>query len=475
MRRRRKETTPISLHEKLKYIILTLVIPFVICMIFVLIILSIYAYKYSQITHNVTVGSKFGIDFKSNVDLKMYHYCVGSKEQTKLPVKEVEVAINLAESLQQTTSRKESQDTLENILNYCANLEKRMYTLAQTKDYDSRKLQLENNIYVLTKLIQDSMIDYIYYEAGYMSTVESVMTKNCIILVCLTMLIVLFTTTLVLGRAFRFTYAITDPINALIQNVKSVGKGNFAIQNVVSDSYEINNLDEGIQKMARKIDALLDSVKEEQLLQHKTELMLLQAQVSPHFLYNTMDTIIWLVECEMNEEAVQMITDLSVFFRTMLSSGDDIITLREELRHTKSYLDIQQVRYLDILAFSIDCPEELMECRLPKLSLQPLVENALYHGVKEKRGKSTICIRCEKKENSIQIVVEDDGIGMTEEELNTVKESLVRKEKRGFGLRAVQERIKLYYGEGYGIEMTSQKGSGTTVIIRIPEKNQPIS
>lgn len=472
MKKNKKDT---SLHEKLRRIILMLIIPLVCCMLLTLFLLFVYAYKYSQMTHNVNVSSKFGIDFKADIDLKMYHFTVGSKEQRKLPVKEVQSAIEIAYSLQSTTYLKESNESLRNVINYCTNLEKKMYLLAQTKDYDSRKVQLENNIYVLTRLIQRSMMDYIYYEACYMSKIEAIMTRNCIMLVCSALAIVIFTAVLVFGRTLRFTHSITDPIKKLCENVKRVGKGEFGIPKVESDSYEINNLDEGIQRMARKISILLKNVKEEQLLHHKTELMLIQAQVSPHFLYNTLDTIIWLVECERNEEAVQMITDLSVFFRTMLSSGADIISLRDELRHTRSYLDIQQVRYRDILSFTIDCPEELLEVKLPKLSLQPLVENALYHGVKEKRGKSTIAISCEEKDHEVWIQIRDDGSGMSEEELEQVRQSITQKQKKGFGLRAVQERIELYYGEGYGITMESEKGKGTTVFIRLPEKIKLIS
>ncbi|BBF42438.1 two-component sensor kinase YesM [Lachnospiraceae bacterium KM106-2] len=475
MRREGKVPKTRSLHEKLRYIILTMVLAIILCMVFVIGTLWIYAYQYSKITHNVNVSSKFGINFKTDIDLKMYHFMIGSKEQTNLPVTEVEDAIVIAESLQNTTYRKESKEAIENVINYCENLKKRMYEMAKTKTYQERKTQLNNNIYVLTNLIQNRMMDYIYYEAGSMSELEAKMTRNSIESVCLAILVIILITFLMLRRCLKFSRSITDPIVKLCQNVGQVGQGEFFIPNVESDSYEINHLNDGIQRMAEKIFILIQNIKADQLLQHKTELMLLQAQINPHFLYNTLDTIIWLVESNKNEDAVQMISELAIFFRTMVSKGEDVITLKDELEHTKSYLSIQQARYRDILEFSIDCPEGVLNCSIPKLTLQPLVENALYHGVKEKRGKSSIKVICTVKDDTIYITVEDTGNGMSPNRLQEVRNAMNTDDKTGFGLKAVDERIKLYYGEAYNLQIDSIEGMGTTVRICIPEKNEPFS
>ena len=183
-------------------------------------------------------------------------------------------------------------------------------------------------------------------------------------------------------RSFRLTYSITKPISEILHNIKKVGKGEYKTINVVSaDSVEIQELDAGTRKMAGRIEGLLENVRKEQEVQHMTELQLIQAQVNPHFLYNTLDTIVWLVEGGMQQDAVDMITSLSVFFRTSLSKGKDIIPLSEEKRHTLSYLEIQQFRYRDILEFELSIPKELDGIQVPKLSIQPLAENALYHGI----------------------------------------------------------------------------------------------
>ena len=233
---------------------------------------------------------------------------------------------------------------------------------------------------------------------------------------------------------------------------------------------EVKNLDQGIQKMARRIQTLLENVKEEERKQHMTQLELLQAQVSPHFLYNTLDTIVWMVEADMHDEAIEMLTHLSMFFRTALSKGEDVISLFDEVLHTKSYLEIQQIRYSDILEYSINLPEEFEMISLPKLTLQPLVENALYHGVKEKRGQSKITITFDDAGDDIIIQVLDDGIGMKEERLQEVKEGLKQNNNVGFGLAAVQGRLVLYFGAGYGIDIWSKYGEGTRIRVRIPKK-----
>ncbi len=457
-----------SLYQKQRYIILSLALPLVLCMIAALGVFAGYAWQYRKVTHNVTIGSSFNLNFKENLDLKMYHYSVSSRQQAELPVGDVEEAVRIARSLKDTTSYKESREALFNVLDYCDNLKTKMYMLEKTESYDSRQAQLENNIYVLTNLIQGKMLDYIYYEAGYLSQIgQEMMSSITAAIFCIggVMLLVVFT---VLKRSLSFSRGITQPISGLCENVRLIGEGQFEVAAVEVDDYEIAKLDSGIRNMAHRISRLLENVKQEEMLHHKMQLQLLQAQINPHFLYNTLDMIVWLVECGMNEEAVKMLGDLSVFFRTTLSKGEDIITLREEVTHTRSYLDIQQVRYRDILDFEIVLPADLEEVCLPKLTLQPLAENALYHGVKEKRGKSKIWISCRLEGETVVLEVRDNGIGIPKERLQELKEALNSRQRIGFGMSAVQERLLLFYGEPYGMSVCSEYGKGTSVEIRLP-------
>ena len=222
--------------------------------------------------------------------------------------------------------------------------------------------------------------------------------------------------------------------------------------------------------MAGRIEGLLENVRKEQEAQHMTELQLIQAQVNPHFLYNTLDTIVWLVEGGMEQDAVDMITSLSVFFRTSLSKGKDIIPLSEEERHTLSYLEIQQSRYRDILEFEIRIPKELESVMVPKLTLQPLAENALYHGIKNKRGKGKILIEGFDLGDDMMLRVTDNGQGMTPQRLHEVQEAIQTGERAGFGLAAVSERIALYYGPGYGLKISSVEGEGTVMEVYMAKR-----
>lgn len=460
-----------SLNKKLQMIMLSLIIPLIICIVGLECMNIAYIVRYEKITHNVTVCADFNNHFKENVDLKMYYYTVGSKYQTELPIEDVEQAIETAESLLNTTESDDSKKELNHFLDYCSTLEERMIALSETKEYDSRQTQLENNIYVLTGLIEKKLMEYIYCEVSYLALLEKKVTFNMKIIIGITSLVIVAITIYVFVKALRYTKSIIDPINKLCKNIEKIGQGEYELSKVESEYYEISQLDTGIQKAEVRIEQLIQNIKEEEELQNKMQFQLIQAQINPHFLYNTLDTIVWLVESRKNQEAIGLLTDLSVFFRTALSKGEDIITLKDEVKHTESYMSIQQIRYRDILDYEINLPENLGNIKIPKLTLQPLTENALYHGVKEKRGKSKIEINFFEQEDNVLIVIRDDGIGMAPEKLRELQENLENGTRGlGFGVATVHERIKLYFGEEYGLNISSVYGKGTTVEVLIPKK-----
>ena len=188
----------------------------------------------------------------------------------------------------------------------------------------------------------------------------------------------------------RIAKSISEPIVDLCNKTKLVGKGDFTVRALNSETEEVRILSKNFNQMVRRIEQLVEDVTKEQMNLRKTELELLQSQINPHFLYNTLDTIIWFAADGQNEQVVQMVQDLSTFFRECLSKGEGLISLKDELLHVESYLKIQSVRYQDILDFSIDVPEEILGSNIIKMTLQPLVENALYHGIKRRREKGKI-------------------------------------------------------------------------------------
>ncbi|KPV47456.1 histidine kinase, partial [Kouleothrix aurantiaca] len=205
--------------------------------------------------------------------------------------------------------------------------------------------------------------------------------------------------------------------------------------------------------MVGKIKELLAAKIEEHENLKKAELRALQAQINPHFLYNTLDTIIWMAEARRMDQVVELVRVLSRFFRITLSKGKDWITMRDEIEHVESYLAIQKMRYRDILDYRIDIPADMRDGQMLKLTLQPLVENALYHGIKNKRSGGTITVRGSRLPGDLlQIQVEDNGAGITPERLDEIRALLASDTgdtvvgEGGYGISNVKQRIKLYYG-----------------------------
>ena len=387
----------------------------------------------------------------------------------------MEDAQEIMQKLRRNTYNNNGVKSLNSLDSYLENLRQRMLQLVEIKEYDKRMEFMDSNIRIITGLIMQEMQNYIYNESMYLVQVEKSLTHRVKLLISGMAVLLIATLGILMRRSFRLTDGIIQPVNIMLDKVKKVGRGKFDMIPIEAEIEEIEELDEGINKMARKISALLENVRQEKEMQHLTELQLIQAQVNPHFLYNTLDTIVWLIEGGMTDDAVEMISSLSIFFRTSLSKGNDIIPLSEEERHTLSYLEIQQYRYRDILEFEINIPKELSGIPVPKLSIQPLAENALYHGIKNRRGKGKILIEGREEEDALVLTVSDNGQGMTPERLHEVQEAIRTGERAGFGLAAVAERIALYYGPGYGMKIFSEEGKGTTVEIRLGKNIQPKS
>lgn len=464
----------------MRWMLFSTMIPMAVLIIVLLVVFWQYTNEYNKLSNNLAVSSEYNanyknssndMSFKAEVDMDIYYVTIGRKGKDDLPVKQVNKAIETVERLKTTTTKEESLRSLKYLTNYLENLKTRMNQLLEIRDYQKRQEFMENNTVILTALFEKEMQNYIYQEATQLVQVESQLAGNVRLTLMAMCGVLLVTMLLLFNRSFRLTYSITKPISEILHNIKKVGKGEYKnIAPVIADCIEIQELDEGTRKMAGRIEGLLENVRKEQDAQHLTELQLLQAQVNPHFLYNTLDTIVWLVEGGMEQDAVDMITSLSVFFRTSLSKGKDIISLAEEERHTLSYLEIQQSRYRDIMEFEIRIPKELEGVMVPKLTLQPLAENALYHGIKNKRGKGKILIEGFDLGEDMMLRVTDNGQGMTPERLKEVQDAICTGERAGFGLAAVSERIALYYGAGYGLRISSIEGEGTVIEVYLAKQ-----
>ena len=402
--------------------------------------------------------------------MKMYYYVIGSDYSDGLPIDEVDTAYALAQTLSQRFSNRNSLKAIESVLNLCENLKEKIYNIEATADYDSRMAQLETNVYILTELIQQYRYTYLYYEAGSLAQLHQALNYRLHVEMVLVFCSIAIIIALSLRQSLVSCRNITQPIHALGRRVERIGQGELTPQEPVpAKDRDLQVLSEGFEHMVVRINRLMEENRREQERLRNMELALLQAQINPHFLYNTLDAIVWLIETEQNEEAVGMVTSLSSFFRSSLSRGQDVITLQEEEVHVRSYLEIQQVRYKDILQYNIEMDPAARGCRIPKLTLQPLVENALYHGIKAKRGMGVICVRSHAEDGMVRLEVTDTGAGMTPERLAQVRSSLLSEQTVGFGMATVFRRLQLQYGSRCRIDVNSVQDQGTSVTIWIPD------
>lgn len=458
-----------TLKGKLKNLLISTIGPLGILLVISLVMFSSFSLRYANATGNISMASAFNRNFKDDIDLKMYYYAIESEYATGIPYEEVETALTLARDLESSTSNKDSLKAIHSVINLCEKLRDRIEQIRVTEEYDERIKQLEFNVYVTTEMIQNYMYTYLYYEAGELALIQRSMTVwlgiEIIGMALALVLIVGFTA----AKSFNISKGITQPLDVLYSRVQSIGEGDLTVREpVATDDVQLMALSNGFEEMVDRLKTQkeLNTAEAERI--RSMELMLLQAQINPHFLYNTLDTIIWLIETGKNEQAVEMVASLSNFFRTSLSKGRDVITLGEEELHVKSYLEIQQVRYKDILNYGISIDPELKNMKIPKLTLQPIVENALYHGIKLKRGLGCITIIGRREGDRICLEINDTGNGMTEAELKRVREELDAEHATGFGMSAVYKRLKLMFKDEVGFDIESDLGVGTTVRILIP-------
>ncbi len=275
---------------------------------------------------------------------------------------------------------------------------------------------------------------------------------------------------------FFISDALTHPILDLKEKMAQAESGNLEVRAHSSNSDEIADLCHSFNVMIGKIKELLDrNIKEQEELK-KSELKALQAQINPHFLYNTLDAIVWMTEANNKEQVVKITKTLSSFFRIVLSRGEEWISIEEEVEHIQSYLTIQKMRYRDILDYELVFDKNILGFRVLKLTLQPLVENAIYHGIKNKRKPGLIQVKGGILDgNTLLLEVLDNGGGMTAEKLRDVRKTLDRDMleidgDNGYGLKNVNQRIKLYYGKEWGVSVDSDQGVGTRVSVVIPAK-----
>lgn len=478
-----KNSIKYSIRRKLHLLAVWVAVPFLVMIVYLLVSMGNYSRTYDTLADNLTIANNYNLNFKEEMDESLYKLVVGyvtfdtigEDESLRDPYVLIAQLRSEFTKLMDITTESESRLWLESLLRNIDTLEKRVDDIKESLEtggrYHENIEMLDNNIYILTELIQDDIQYYIYYQTKSIGKVTNSLHQqvNEFIVICS-----ICVAALVLGVsvvAIGIVKGILKPIRQLYDAMEKMAEGDFSVRAQVKTKDEISLLADGFNNMAENMQSLIGKMKEDEQKLRRMDLRLLQEQINPHFLYNTLDTIVWLIEGNEPEQAVEMVVTLSDFFRLVLSKGKELITIKEEELHIKSYLEIQQRRYQDILEYEISIDRVLYDYQILKLTLQPIVENALYHGIKYKRAKGYIHIHGEKDGGIIRLTVRDNGAGMEESELLELRKEIERpckETEKGFGLANVNERIHMYFGAEYGMKIASQKGKGTTVEIIIP-------
>lgn len=286
--------------------------------------------------------------------------------------------------------------------------------------------------------------------------------------------IIIFTITIFLilfGNMF-ISNVVSDPIIKLEESLAYLESGSMDPDNIyLGGTHEIRHLSRTIKSMVRQMRKLMDDMVREQEEKTKSELDALQSQINPHFLYNTLDSVVWMVESERYQEAISMVTSLATLFRISLSKGNNIITIRDEITHASNYMSIQKVRFKNKFETNIDIDPAIENCITIKLIIQPLIENAIYYGVNNADDDGLIEVKGYEKDGDIFIEVSDNGMGIPPETVSTLltEKSKSRGKGSGIGLWNVNQRINLYFKGDYGLSINSELDEGTTVTIHLPK------
>ena len=472
-----------SINHKLTLLVAAAMLPFLCVAAYLLYALLSYGNAYDRVVRNMTMANSYNLSFKEEMDENLYKIVVSGTTFDEIPGSDsLEDPYELLDELQgdfrelesittDATSRRWLQNLLRNIDTLRERVDDIRLNLQESGHYDENIEMLDNNIYILTELIQDDIQYYIYYQTQSMEMMRASLNQQVFtFIVCMILLLAALTAFVAIIET-RISRSISGPILGLSQVTHEIAQGDFSVRADEKGDRELGALAASVNNMAEHLSVMVMQIREDERKMRKAELRLLQEQINPHFLYNTLDAIVWMIEDGKSEQAENMVVSLSTFFRTVLSRGREFISIREEVQHIRSYLEIQKARYQDILSYEIQVAPELYPYETLKMTLQPLVENALYHGVKNKRSGGVIRISGERDGKLIRFKVEDDGIGMNAEALTHLQEEIRRPCKEtdtGFGMANVNERIRMNFGADYGLMIESEEGKGTRVWVTIP-------
>ncbi len=439
-----------------------------------------YSHQYDAIINNITTANSISGYIKPAIDTEMWNIVAGKTAFTE--GKQYDIINGVNSQLQWMKDHAASDETrikLETIGRTMKTLTHYVDLLGEQIARKSTVAENEvvlDNIRGVSSVVSEVVQDYVLFEVNQADKQYRVMSEGFTRWEIYYLVLLVGAIGFSVLAAWAISRSIYNPIKRLHDVTTTITKNDLQVFITRDNVDEITELGMSFNIMIGKIRELLDSKINEQENLKKAELRALQAQINPHFLYNTLDTIIWMAEAQKTEQVIEIVSALSSFFRISLSKGRDWITIGEEIERIKSYLTIQKMRYRDILDYRIELADGVADNTILKLILQPLVENALYHGIKNKRGGGTIIVRAQQtNEAEVLLEVEDNGIGFTPEKLAQLQAELDDdsgeiKLENGYAIGNVNRRIRLYYGRPYGLAVTSEYNTGTCATLVIPAR-----
>ncbi|MBN2656279.1 MAG: sensor histidine kinase [Spirochaetales bacterium] len=436
--------------------------------------------RYDRIITNVEMANQLNQIVKSEVADEIWDIFAGNKKFSEGMQYEIIDDINkrLDEIMVQTSSVKNRRmlEVAGRAVRTMTDYTDRLGAQMRRNESVLENEKILEEIRGVTALISDILQDFIVLEIESTAKTNENIKKSTWLLAAVQGVIFLMVLLFTVFAQRSVSLSINMPIARLEKMSRRIAEGDLDVSVDLPGVRELDSLTEHLNTMAVRIRELIEKNIQEQKSHRILEMKALQAQITPHFLYNTLDTIVWLAEARENEKVISVTRAFSSFFRTSLSRGMDWISVAEEFNHVESYLTIQKIRYRDILDYSIEYDGAMGKNRMVKLLLQPLVENALYHGIKNKRGKGVLQVRGWLDEGTMCFSVEDNGIGMTDERLQDIlgqihQTSEPESHKDIYGIFNVNKRLELYYSSAARLEIESRFREGTRVFFSLPVVN----
>ena len=462
-----------SIEKKLKWLRMVVIIPALVGIITLLVIMINFNESYNEAVKNVSVASKFNFSFSEDMDYKMYRIVIGAESFDAMkPYEEIKEAKELVKELNKNAVTDESKLRTRQIGKLLDNLKISIEEIEYSdlkNDYMENNQRLRLNVNVFTEIIKEKVSEYIYYEIGNMESMRVKLEREIMHTITITLIAVLFLSLITWKLSKLISQSISYPVRQLCEMTKEVAQGNFDVHGPQNTTEELQILTNNFEHMAQKVERLIEDVKVEQQNLRKKELQLLQEQINPHFLYNSLSIINWKA-IEAGEDEISHVTlALSTYYRTSLNRGETMTTVAKEIDNIRAYLKIQLVMHDNEFRVVEQISDGLNDYMIPKLILQPLAENAIDHGIDVSDNEDpTLWLTIREEDKHIFFEIRDNGAGMTQEKADQI----LTYQSSGYGVRNVCDRIHVLYGEKGEMKIESTPGKGTRVFIRIPKKTE---